>query len=159
MSNNGTLREISQQTGNQGFFPLSWISGSSVDIEGILAMKYLNRKVSTNDPTPIPIDCVFSGPLKVAGGNVMCEICGGITRASYLDQHRRSGACSRKANSRRKGGVNLVEETGGRLSRSSENLTRESHENSNRIRLIQSIDLELEGSGMENIRNTCNPLL
>jgi len=90
------------------------------DFRRLIEERYPSRKISDKDPTPISIEYAHSGPLHISGGSIMCEICGGIIRENYLQQHRDSGACSRKAKSRREKAELTRKEASHNLSDSSE---------------------------------------
>jgi hypothetical protein len=67
------------------------------DISKIITEKYKNRPLTPSDPAPIMIPCNIDGPLNISKGVIMCDLCGSIIRKNYLQNHRKSGACSRAA--------------------------------------------------------------
>lgn len=79
----------------------SWIRRHPLsNFEHIISEKYPSRKISDKDPSPIFIDCNKTGPIRVSGGFVICDGCGGIIRENYLMKHRESGACDRRISKR-----------------------------------------------------------
>lgn len=76
-------------------------SFSLANIGEIISQKYENHSISENDPTPISIDTINTGPINLSGGLIMCNICGNIIRQNYLISHRSSGACLRNAEKRK----------------------------------------------------------
>ena len=104
-SNNLDFQDINGQDSNNHTHLSLWPSHHLMpNFQQVITEKYPSRQISNEDPMPIYIDCKQSGPLHVSGGLIMCDICGGIIRANYLLQHRESGACFRRANSRHEKG-------------------------------------------------------
>lgn len=74
---------------------------SLADIGQIISEKYESHSISENDPTPISINTINTGPITLSGGLIMCNVCGNIIRQNYLISHRSSGACLRNAEKRK----------------------------------------------------------
>lgn len=64
--------------------------------EDLIKERFPGREILDTDPAPISINCDRSGPLELTGGSILCDVCGGIIRQNYLQQHKNSGACRRK---------------------------------------------------------------